>query len=734
MEDVLAVVGKKVWEEAEETTTMKAGRVVPPRMVRQRIREVSTSTMSLEMVFSVQVRGDKISVLEIGNIKDTITERMGDTILDTMRMVADAAEAFARQLAGQSEPSQSAAPQYVPKVSANHAGQGSSVVRQPGFARAPPIPAAGQHTANVQGQPHAQRAEEVLLAVAGCASKEVIGESEILTEEDYVAATRKKGPSCFRCRTAGHFLNDCEVVLCDCCQRPEHATKDCPLLRAPRPRLAMYGMGHPDLAFWELPLSKGVRPRVENTRFGRVEVSGSSLTSAQLIVHLQWIVPDPQYIWVVQQMEENVFRVNFPSKNELVRVQHFGRFHVPNSTIILSFDLWKKEIEPAWVPEDVWVRVHGLSPVALDDYLALWALGDVFGKTKEIDIFFTRKHNVLRMLITSLDTALIPESWDLKIKHEFFRLRFEVEGEQWTNTLDVTMSDVQGDGGDDESNNNDHDKPADGDLERNVKRNKNVDGTSEGNGTPNSQPELNTSSHSSQMNKASLLDASVLTNTMNTQSAVMEGAAEYVPILPPSDSISNFNKPKKIVFVPEGVPAGEEAGRTSIGSTLHAALGHEATTQLPSRPMAAGGPASSQSFKHGMNSLMHSAESLPVSTLASNFANSSGSAKVNKPASFHVNHNFVESYTSILSDTQGVCSPGSDVPVVNVNSSKFLPRYDEVPVLYNTNRISPKLSYSSHSAAMENGEGYAQTVLPAAELADKAGKDTLMVADMHGAR
>nr|XP_051221922.1 uncharacterized protein LOC127340188 [Lolium perenne] len=35
---------------------------------------------------------------------------------------------------------------------------------------------------------------------------------------------------------------------------------------------------------------------------------------------------------------------------------------------------------------------------------------------------------------------------------------------------------------------------------------------------------------------------------------------------------------------------------------------------------------------------------------------------------------------------------------------------------------------------MENGEGYAQTVLPAAELADKAGEDTSIVADVLGAR
>jgi hypothetical protein len=35
---------------------------------------------------------------------------------------------------------------------------------------------------------------------------------------------------------------------------------------------------------------------------------------------LKWIVPDPHYVREVQLMEENVFRVNFPSKNELVRI------------------------------------------------------------------------------------------------------------------------------------------------------------------------------------------------------------------------------------------------------------------------------------------------------------------------------------------------------------------------------------------------------------------------------
>jgi hypothetical protein len=75
-----------------------------------------------------------------------------------------------------------------------------------------------------------------------------------------------------------------------------------------------------------------------------VEVSGGALSPALLITHLQWIVPDNTYQWEVQQVEEHVFRVNFPSKVELVRVQHFGRFFVPDSSIVLYFDFWKKEV------------------------------------------------------------------------------------------------------------------------------------------------------------------------------------------------------------------------------------------------------------------------------------------------------------------------------------------------------------------------------------------------------
>jgi hypothetical protein len=126
---------------------------------------------------------------------------------------------------------------------------------------------------------------------------------------------------------------------------------------------------------------------------GRVTVSGGQLTIPEIITQLQWIVPEDNYQWDVVMVEENVYRVNFPSKMDLVRVQHFGRFNVPNSQVFMTFDFWTRNVEPSWRAEDVWVRVHDLPSPVLDDFLALWALGTLFGKTKDIDMAFTRAND-----------------------------------------------------------------------------------------------------------------------------------------------------------------------------------------------------------------------------------------------------------------------------------------------------------------------------------------------------
>jgi hypothetical protein len=157
---------------------------------------------------------------------------------------------------------------------------------------------------------------------------------------------------------------------------------------------------------------------------------------------LQWIVPDDQYIWEVYQVTDNVYRVNFPSKMDLVRVQHFGSHTDPETKISMHFEFWKKQILPAWVIDKVWVRVYDLPSHALDDFLGLWALGELFGKTLDVDMAFTRQHDVLRINIACLDPSLIGAKMDVLIQEDFFKLRFEVEGVPTAMAPEVAMEDV----------------------------------------------------------------------------------------------------------------------------------------------------------------------------------------------------------------------------------------------------------------------------------------------------
>jgi hypothetical protein len=108
------------------------------------------------------------------------------------KLVWEAAEAFARQLAGR--------PKLL-NVDSHSAARGgveqpaAPLIRQPGFARVQPV------QQNVTAQP--QRAEVVLMVVAGVGSKDQVYDHEGMSGAEFVAANKRKGPSCFRCRKMG---------------------------------------------------------------------------------------------------------------------------------------------------------------------------------------------------------------------------------------------------------------------------------------------------------------------------------------------------------------------------------------------------------------------------------------------------------------------------------------------------------------------------------------------------
>ena len=200
-----------------------------------------------------------------------------------------------------------------------------------------------------------------------------------------------------------------------------------PLLSAPKPQIEVYGFAHPDLTFFGTPITESYRPKTVNTRLAMLTVTGGEMTIPQITRQLIRLVPVDQYQWDIQQVGHNVYKVMFPSKAELDRLQTFGTFKVPNSTFEITVDTWLTKSTPMLLLPQTWVRMKGIPQQHKGDFLALWALGTLFGKTFKVDMPFTRKHCVLRILIGCIDQTKIPKDLPVFIKDGFYNLSFEVE-------------------------------------------------------------------------------------------------------------------------------------------------------------------------------------------------------------------------------------------------------------------------------------------------------------------
>ena len=255
---------------------------------------------------------------------------------------------------------------------------------------------------------------------------------------------------CFRCGLTGHPSAECEVEICDVCEKPAHGEVECPLISAPKPRLRMYGYANEELVIFQLPITDTYKPRLMNLREASVTVTGGDMLVPQVVRQLQRLVPTENFRWEVSQVGHNLFKVQFPSRMELDRLKVFGTCRVPNSNCEITVDDWSKAIEPVDTLPDIWVLISGIPEEHIGDFLAMWALGDMFGKTAKIDMAFSRKHKVLRILIGCLKHTKIPAFFPVLIKDEIYELSIEVEGEEMGEGADVVMAEPSQDHDDDD--------------------------------------------------------------------------------------------------------------------------------------------------------------------------------------------------------------------------------------------------------------------------------------------
>jgi hypothetical protein len=263
-------------------------------------------------------------------------------------------------------------------------------------------------------------------------SKANLGESSstnVSAGNDIQVEGKKKAKkeSCYRCGSNGHLFFECTAILCEYYEQVGHNPDDCHLLSAPKPQLILHGISDKKLMFFECSITKSYQPKLESTRLGLLSVTGGELSIPTIIAQLRRLVPVENFSWECRQVGHNVFKITFPDREEIEGLARFGTFHVLNSSIQLNFEQCVSSMEPTSKLPEIWILMSGIRQRRIGDFLAMWSLGTLFGKTLKVNMKYTREKGVLRILVGCLDFRRIPAKERIFIADGFYDISFEVQ-------------------------------------------------------------------------------------------------------------------------------------------------------------------------------------------------------------------------------------------------------------------------------------------------------------------
>jgi hypothetical protein len=117
-----------------------------------------------------------------------------------------------------------------------------------------------------------------------------------------------------------------------------------------------------------------------------VTISGSDVPSTVIETEMARICPlNSQWKWEAISHDEKSFLVNFPSFQDLERVNGI-QMGVPNFDAQFKLSKWEvKDIQPKFVLPQLWVHVEGV-PHTLKHFHGLWALSSLMGTTVDVDL------------------------------------------------------------------------------------------------------------------------------------------------------------------------------------------------------------------------------------------------------------------------------------------------------------------------------------------------------------
>jgi hypothetical protein len=163
-----------------------------------------------------------------------------------------------------------------------------------------------------------------------------------------------------------------------------------------------------------------------------------SITADQVVAEMDHLVPGTMK-WAVQEVDRNTFRTNFQSKAELNRMVEWGMVQTMDRLAKMIIGEGNRGSHFKHALHRVWVHMSGLLE-ELREYLAIWAIGTIFGATKDVDMKFTHEYDRARLQVLFLDPSLIPHSIDVVIEF-IYELHFRVERDEMMHPTPIDMDD-----------------------------------------------------------------------------------------------------------------------------------------------------------------------------------------------------------------------------------------------------------------------------------------------------
>jgi hypothetical protein len=73
-----------------------------------------------------------------------------------------------------------------------------------------------------------------------------------------------------------------------------------------------------------------------------------------------------------------------------------------------------QKIEPVQMLQKAWINVYGV-PFEIRSFLPLWAIGSILGATQKVDLRYTKRMRVCRLMVGVTDVAKIPDAADIVV-------------------------------------------------------------------------------------------------------------------------------------------------------------------------------------------------------------------------------------------------------------------------------------------------------------------------------